>query len=361
MNGLARHLCCWGAHLMGFEPLSGRMLFAEEGGSPPPEAALEYLQKWHIHDPRNQLLFRSPPDTWIHCHEWLSSAMVESTPFYAEFLVPYGGRYASGMHFSASTDLLCVFSVQRGIQQNPIEGTDRVWLERIGRHVKAAFLLQSQARQRFAPAIAGQSILQRMDCPVLLVDDERRAIFTNGQADLALQHGRPIHIQGGQLAFGWHGTQHHDVAELEQSLRLSRQCRAVFLGLDWQNSFLLAIDPLQPEETLGAFGSKRLSLVRLFNLKQSAVLSPQLVAMAFDLTPAEARVAIIMAEGKSDLDISRQNGVAVTTVRTQAQRVLDKIGVGKRSEVSSILKGNPAFWLDGGTNGRNVIAVGRKH
>lgn len=54
---------------------------------------------------------------------------------------------------------------------------------------------------------------------------------------------------------------------------------------------------------------------------------------AYGLTPAETRVALMMAVEISSRGIARELGVTVHTVRRQTEQVLRKLGVGQRNEV----------------------------
>src|SRR5215470_6410986 len=124
LDALALNLDCWSAHLMGFDPTSGTMIFGHDGGSPPAEASLDYIREWHRCDPRNAVLMRVPPDTWVHCHEHLSEEFVATDRFYQDFLIPYGSRFVSGAYFTASPDLICIFSFHRGIRQQPFNSDE---------------------------------------------------------------------------------------------------------------------------------------------------------------------------------------------------------------------------------------------
>lgn len=98
---------------------------------------------------------------------------------------------------------------------------------------------------------------------------------------------------------------------------------------------------LTPERTMGAFGDERLAMLVLHQPGHHLDLDPFVVAAAFDLSPAEARVAVRTARGDSPADISRLHGVSHSTVRTQLQSVFAKTGAARQSELVSILSALP--------------------
>jgi DNA-binding CsgD family transcriptional regulator len=81
-----------------------------------------------------------------------------------------------------------------------------------------------------------------------------------------------------------------------------------------------------PGKVLGAFGDKPQILVTLFDPEEFTRLDAFAISSMFGLTPAEAKVATQIAQGLSPSDIAVQNGVKLTTVRTQLGQVLAKLG-----------------------------------
>jgi DNA-binding NarL/FixJ family response regulator len=67
--------------------------------------------------------------------------------------------------------------------------------------------------------------------------------------------------------------------------------------------------------------------------------SPADVRAAFGLTAAEARVALLLAEGRSNAAIAAETGTTTSTARRHTERVLQKLGVGSRAAVAHRLAG----------------------
>lgn len=63
----------------------------------------------------------------------------------------------------------------------------------------------------------------------------------------------------------------------------------------------------------------------------------QELAERFGLTPRESQVAQLMAERRSHKEIARELGVKPNTARRHGERVLKKLGVSSRNEVSDVL------------------------
>jgi DNA-binding CsgD family transcriptional regulator len=63
----------------------------------------------------------------------------------------------------------------------------------------------------------------------------------------------------------------------------------------------------------------------------------------FDLSPAEARTARGLVEGKSVDEIALANGLSRETIRTQIKSVLSKTGMRRQSELVGLLAGIRQF------------------
>ena len=61
----------------------------------------------------------------------------------------------------------------------------------------------------------------------------------------------------------------------------------------------------------------------------------------YGLTPAEAQVAMSIANGTSPCDIASSNGVAISTVRSQLKAVYSKVGVNSQAELTKVLLSGP--------------------
>jgi DNA-binding CsgD family transcriptional regulator len=66
-------------------------------------------------------------------------------------------------------------------------------------------------------------------------------------------------------------------------------------------------------------------------------LSPSLLRKAFNLTPAEGKLAVLIAQGNSPEQIAEQLGIARVTARNQLRAVFAKTGTHRQSELVALL------------------------
>ena len=69
----------------------------------------------------------------------------------------------------------------------------------------------------------------------------------------------------------------------------------------------------------------------------SAPLTEQALASRFGLTPQEARVALMLADQRSNRDIADRLGISVHTARHHTERVLSKLEIHSRYDVKRVI------------------------
>jgi len=91
---------------------------------------------------------------------------------------------------------------------------------------------------------------------------------------------------------------------------------------------------------MGAFGQLPRALVILHDPTESqiqAVPNALILGECFDLTPAEARVAVQIAAGATVKEIAWRSGAALPTVRTQLGCIMAKTGVDRQVDLVRVL------------------------
>jgi DNA-binding CsgD family transcriptional regulator len=86
-------------------------------------------------------------------------------------------------------------------------------------------------------------------------------------------------------------------------------------------------------------------VLALTPLSAPNVPSLAIVQSLFDLTPAEARVARELTEGKTVADIASRAGASESTIRTHVRGVLEKTGCNRQTDVVALLAGLSATRL----------------
>ena len=101
-------------YLHGVDTAQGRIAFAHAASDMPVEAELDYLRTYHRIDPRANLVIGRDAGEWVNCWEVFDDAFVAQDRFYQEFLIPYGGRYVSGIKLLQDDAACIILGIHRG-------------------------------------------------------------------------------------------------------------------------------------------------------------------------------------------------------------------------------------------------------
>jgi DNA-binding CsgD family transcriptional regulator len=360
-----RALSAWAVYLHGIDLSRDCIAFGYNASDLPAEVELDYIRAYHRIDPRAAIVIGLEPGQWLHCWEHFDDDFVATDPFYQEFLIPHGGRYVSAVKLLQTSSTSVFLGVHRGRGSRTLDATEIAFCRRLGRHLAEALVLHDATLKQRNQGRLGAELLTRLRAPVVLIDDQRRVHHANPAAHALLQDGCSVVASSGRL----YCRRPSDDSALVQGLRglfrtddigaEAAPVDKVFLRANASSGHAalgLYLYALRPTDTLQAFGPQPLAMLLLHTLGAHLELDPFVVAAAFDLTPAEARVAVATAHGASVDQIAHRHGVSHHTVRSQLRIVFRKTGAARQAELVSLLASLPpvAIGLDGsGPPGRN--------
>jgi DNA-binding CsgD family transcriptional regulator/PAS domain-containing protein len=340
LNGVAERLDLWGAQIVGLDRRRRALVFSAGSTRTPPEVELDYIRFYHSINPRVPPSLALSKGEWMHCHRLFDERYVAADRFYQDFLIPHGGRYLSGSKVYQDDDFIFLLGVMRGVGSPPIAEDEMPFLQSLGFHLGEALHNLVHLQDTYAELQMAQAFFSQFPYPMFLLDDAQGIAHSNAQAQAMLQSGEIVSQRGGVLVCNTH----------EENQRLSEAIRAVQLcargtparkvvTLERQGRRVhLFVSAVHPLEAMNMFGTAPRALVIVHDERDAkGELDPLLVAECFSLTPAEARVAVKLAEGLTVADVAAEHGTSVHTVRTQVQQVLQKLGLTRQADLVRML------------------------
>jgi DNA-binding CsgD family transcriptional regulator/PAS domain-containing protein len=335
----------WCVQILGLFKSTGAIAFSFEGGQLSPEAALQFVAHYHAINPRFGLGPLLRDGNWVHDREHLDDDFVARDPFYQDYLIPFGGRYASATKLIDDDDLLVLLTLHRGVGKSPLDDARVAEVDRIRGHLERALRIHLRRQSSRPMSVAGHALLEVLPQGVIVVDETRRITYSNPAARELLGRGGPLVDRDGRLdgadlrgsrellasihSLGLGGALVSTGGSDRALLRLSGAGRAVELLV-----FAIAV---RPSATMRVFGDDPCAILIVHPLDATARLDPLIVSLAFNLTPAEARVATAIAEGASPEEVATHRGVSLATVRTQLRCIFEKLGVRRQPDMVRML------------------------
>ncbi|MFK7966835.1 MAG: helix-turn-helix transcriptional regulator [Burkholderiaceae bacterium] len=339
LGQLAEALQLWAVQIVGVDKRRGTLIYSFEGGPFEPQAAIDYIRQYRQCNPRVAQTLALETGQWMHCHKHFDEDFVATDRFYQDFLIPYGGRYMSGTKLLEDEDTVVLFGANRGVHASPLDSHEIDALEKLKGHLVSAIELHHQRRHQQLEFGVGQMIIQRLNQPVALVDEAMSIKYLN-------EAGQSFAAQCDQLDFSEQLLRCLDPdheAELLSAVRSllqdangndSHASRSVLrLSGEEGVATLLMLSRLEPGKTLNVFGDIPVAMITFHAIGGVRTIDAAVVAEAYDLTPAEAHVAVALVNGQNAKRIATARNVALSTIKSQIKKIYSKTSVGSQAEL----------------------------
>jgi DNA-binding CsgD family transcriptional regulator len=198
-------------------------------------------------------------------------------------------------------------------------------------------------------------MLDEVDYGVLLLDAQGSARLLNRSARQALEGHHPLHLVGGHVQ----ARSRDDMAALAaaQAAANERNQRELLTLGESGNRCSVAVVPLGADALDGAPAT----MLLLGKRQLGENLSVRKFARSHRLTPAETRVLGALCAGVPPAQVAEQQGVRISTVRTQIGGLREKTGahsIRALVRMVAVLPPMAPAWRDEAGGGRNSVAPG---
>lgn len=286
-----------------------------------------------------EVMFDIPEGQVRSLGEMFTAKQLRSTEFYQHYLGPIGIGYVLG------TDISEVWGISARIRVSRFEGNgdygldERRTLEAIIPYLRSALRVFVRRSDIEAEKEALSTAVSGMSVGSLMVTAEGRIVEANAPALAVLQERDGLLERGGRISL-----QDQKVARqlldlvrrnAEASLRSGDKGDVRALLIDrpsGRESLSLLVRPA-PTKARELLGIRPMALIHLVDPAQPRVKMIDALIQLFGLTPAEARIAALIANGQSIQDIVSSTGNSSNTVRSQLRAIFSKLGVRRQSQL----------------------------
>ena len=299
-------------------------------------AATEHYMRdgWYLRDERHLGIHQMMRDGIVDDLDIAPLDTIEKNPYYQEFLAAHKLRWFAGVRIAAGDDLWCL-SIQRTIGQGPFSRKEKEFLRLLSDRLSTSAVLArciggaGSAGALEAFEMSGKAALLinrkgevfRINQPAekLLGGDVRlvRKKLTSYDPNITVLLNRSLH----DLMFYCSG------GSLGSPIALPRRGRRPVLA------YLARLSPAAANPLADCQ-----AIIVLIDLEKPRSNVPaEVLRSAFDLSPAEARLAELMSAGISLEAASDQIGIAKETGRNQLKSIFAKMNVSRQPEMIALL------------------------
>jgi DNA-binding CsgD family transcriptional regulator len=285
---------------------------------------------------------RRLPDPLFVPSDHISTAAVQRTEFYADWLRPAGIDNAIGGFVRRSDAAISMFTLARGAE--PVEPGERREFARLLPHVRRAVEIHRRLAMTRLARDGAVDALNALNIGVLLIDANCRVAFANPVAEAILRNGDALRAIGGMLQAAT-----SDVTQrLAALVRLAVQTTAR-RGDDAGGVLLLPTPRGKPLRVMVS-PAPRFPLIEpsalVFLGDPNAASDPdRRIARLYGLTTAETRLLGALFAGQRLKDYAEASSISVNTAKFHLKNIFGKTGSTGQMDLQRLVGNDPVLHL----------------
>jgi DNA-binding CsgD family transcriptional regulator len=277
----------------------------------------------------------------------------ERNAFYTEWMKPEGlapeGPVAH--HFGEEDGVpVAAVALYRRVGGRRFTDNDLSLANLLVPHLARAFRLYRRFGGAQHERLAMAEVMNRLAFGVMLVDRGRRPIVSNRTADRLIAMNDGISLS----ADGLRATNRRDDAVLQRLLVEviarahgdSHEDRVMAISRpSGKRAFPVLVAPLLAGDP-GDVAEDAVASISIGDPDARHAINPELLRAFYDLTPAEAELVNLLAEGVSLEEAAKRRGVTINTVRSQLKNVFAKTDTNRQGELIRLVLTGAASYPD---------------
>jgi DNA-binding CsgD family transcriptional regulator len=331
--------------LLGFVDLTptalGMLPLTQRRNSVWNETALLHLENMISEIPRGGLLFESGTDVaWTQMQQTTEEEF-QATPFFQKWAKVYGLRDTVSIAFFQRPGISGALSAPRGFGQD-LYGTDEAqFFERISPHIRRAVQINDMTDKGKLALALYRQVLDQLSVAVFVVGLGHRILFTNAAGDALLSDGNHVRSVAGALSaqriIGAPSALDDAIdraAKGDTAIGISG-IGVPLVGSDGTRSAAYVL-PIAGKDIRGDIGKGHCAVFISTRGEQQPIVV-EILRTVFDLTPAEARVSALIAQGDGPAAIAEGLRLSINTVRSHLARAFSKTSTSDQTALGALV------------------------
>ncbi len=306
----------------------------EELANPNDWEAINYREQFFAIDPFVNL----PPGKVVTQRELIPDEALVKTEYYRNYLKPIGVFHILGVDTSEPDGLIARLRIARQQQEPAFNNAHKLLCERLLPHLRRAIQIHAHLNRTESERDLYAGAVDQLSVASIILDEQGRVLNTNSKADQILKQKDGISLAASILNLA-NRAEHERLqtivsstitaqlageTRMAKAMRVSRTSGLSELGL--------VVRPVPASEWAEGQSSPCVALF-ISDPEQQESASQQLLGDLFELTPAEANLAIKLARGLNLAELSEQQHISQHTARAQLKSIFSKTGVTRQAEL----------------------------
>lgn len=265
-----------------------------------------------------------------NCDSLVPERLFESGRLFNEWIRPIGDDtfHGLGAVFDAGS-VVGEIGIHRARRQGAFAEEQRQRLEALLPALRQMVIIRQRLTHAQGLVATSAAALDACGLTVLIVNAKGGLIHANQAGEDLLASGDAMRVRNGKLS----GSDHRGDTALGQALDMVTGLgtgQTVAMTGRSGRRYGLTLNPILANGT-------RQVVILVHGHSQGDSDRAVRASVMFGLTVTEAKVASLIAEGRSAKDIAQIRGISVLTVRDQIKSIMQKMGVHRQSEIAAVL------------------------
>jgi len=289
-------------------------------------------------------------------YDFIGESEIGRNELYQDFLRPYGLRYFLTSNLRRDTRYHTTLALQRSIDQGHASDHEMELMKLLTPHLQRALSIREMIARGGQKIASYESTLDALTVGIIVLSDKGIVEFINAAADSVLSAQNHFRLEGRRLSFTddlaqkkyteclsglTRGIQSVARAVTTRSLPSAKGSRkAPALSEDFLK---LKFVPIPPQTRFASALCRNDALqsrlmVVVSNPKRSSLPESELLQQFYDLTPAQAKLALAIAEGQDLRSYSNRQGITFNTARTHMAGLRQRLDARNQVDVVRIIR-----------------------
>lgn len=278
------------------------------------------------------------PGTVYRWTDFISRERFVTTPYYREFCEPVGFDFALCLGIDEPGGLEIWLSVVRNQEQGDFTAAEEQAFQSLFTPMRRALRLLARIQHSETERLVYQSALEHMSIGTLVLNQQGCIISRNAAAESLIAEGGEVAVVGNRIKLRDAGLQNTFVRHLDALMANQEPGAPEVMAIPCGGRPALGLLMRGIRGLSPLSGDRQPALVLYLSDPSRHQLAPQhLVAQLLGLTPTEATLATLLADGLSLTEAATVMQVSENSVRSYCKRIYSKTGLNRQAEVVKLV------------------------
>lgn len=309
-----------------------------------PESCAWYERDFHAIDPKLSVLAHGRPGLVFNDAAHFDDAFVARNPFYQEYSRAVGTRHTLDTRLE-TLDSVLYFAAMRRASRGRFQPATETTFQAIARHIGRVGALRARISAAQLRADQAAAALDSLGFGVAVFDAQGAVRVTNAFVRRIVDEG-DLEWRRGRLVARRRASADRDLQAL-----VERACAgeatfgsgAARIPRAEGGFWIVTVTSLPAKSALAV--SSQGALAIFCDPEEGGRVRREDLIKLYDLTPAEAELALALASGRTLAEVAEARGVRRSTARSQLEAILSKTGLHRQVDLARLIASLPGACL----------------